>query len=160
MKINILRGILVVLLVWNCITIFNFSSENAEKSGNTSQKVTEAITKNVKSIQKLEKSKKIEVIDKVESVIRKIAHFSIYTLLGILLMALLSTYNINTKNKIIATIIIGAVYATSDEIHQIFVPGRSGEITDVMIDSLGVCLGTAMVLWVLKLKCIILKNKK
>ena len=36
---------------------------------------------------------------------------------------------------------IGALYAVSDEIHQIFVPGRSCELRDILIDSAGVLVG-------------------
>ena len=149
MKINILRAVLAILLIWTFITIFNFSNENAEKSSSKSQAITEAITKNVKSIQKLEKNKKAEVISKVESVIRKIAHFSIYTLLGILFTALLSTYKIETKRKLIIALLVGAFYAFTDEFHQSFVPGRSAEITDVMIDSLGVLFGSLIITGIL-----------
>ncbi len=141
MRLNILRVILIVLLAWTFIIIFNFSNENAEKSSKTSQKVTEAITLNIKSIQELEVKEKIKVIDKVESVVRKIAHFSIYTLVGFLLMQLLNTYKIKEKNKCIISLMLGAIYATSDELHQRFIPGRSGEITDVVIDTGGVICG-------------------
>ena len=141
MRLNILRVILIVLLAWTFIIIFNFSNENAEKSSKTSQKVTEAITLNIKSIQELEVKEKIKVIDKVESVVRKIAHFSIYTLVGFLLMLLFNTYKIKEKNKWISSLIIGAIYAASDELHQRFIPGRSGELTDVIIDACGVICG-------------------
>lgn len=47
------------------------------------------------------------------------------------------------RNKITPWLIIGvgALYATSDEIHQLFVPGRSGQFTDVLIDTGGVVAG-------------------
>ena len=151
MRINIIRCVLVLLLFCTFVVIFNFSSEDSEKSGSTSQKITEEITKNIKSIQKLDDVKKAKVLYKIESVIRKIAHFSIYALVGVLLMALLSTYNITDKNKIIFTIILGAIYASSDEFHQSFIPGRSGEVKDVMLDTLGVAVGGLIVLAIIKL---------
>ena len=45
--------------------------------------------------------------------------------------------------------LIGSFYAASDELHQLFVPGRSGEIKDVLLDSLGVLLGVLLLglLW-------------
>ena len=36
---------------------------------------------------------------------------------------------------------IGVIYAVSDEIHQYFVPGRSMQISDIVIDSFGVLSG-------------------
>ena len=150
MKVKVIRFILVLLLLVTFGMIFNFSNQDSEKSGNTSQKVTEAITKDVKSIQKLNKNEKAKVIDKIEDVIRKIAHFSLYALVGFLLMALFSTYNINEKNKIISTIIIGAIYAISDEFHQSFISGRSGQVSDVFLDTLGVTVGGLFILLIIK----------
>lgn len=151
MKINILRCTLVLFLFCTFVVIFNFSNQDSEKSGSTSQKVTEAITKDIKSIQKLNKNEKAKVIDKIEDVIRKIAHFSLYALVGLLLMALFSTYNINEKNKIISTIIIGAIYAISDEFHQSFISGRSGQVSDVFLDTLGVTVGGLFILLIIKI---------
>lgn len=150
MKINILRCVLVLFLFCTFGMIFNFSNQDSKKSGSTSKKVTEAITKDVKSIQKLNKEEKAKVIDKIEDVIRKIAHFSLYALVGFLLMALFSTYNINEKNKIISTIIIGAIYAISDEFHQSFISGRSGQVSDVFLDTLGVTVGGLFILLIIK----------
>ena len=150
MKVKVIRFILVLLLILTFGMIFNFSNQDSEKSGSTSQKVTEAITKDIKSIQKLNKNEKAKVIDKIEDVIRKIAHFSLYALIGFLLMALFSTYNINEKNKIISTIIIGAIYAISDEFHQSFIPGRSGQVSDVFLDTLGVTVGGLFIILIIK----------
>ena len=45
--------------------------------------------------------------------------------------------------------LIAALYAASDEIHQLFVPGRSGQLSDVILDSAGALAGVAAftVLW-------------
>ena len=159
MKVKVIRFILVLLSILTFGMIFNFSNQDSEKSGSTSQKVTEAITKDVKSIQKLNKNEKAKVIDKIEDVIRKIAHFSIYSLVGILLMALLSTYNISENNKIFYTIIIGMIYAMSDEFHQSFIPGRSGQVSDVFLDTLGVSVGCLFILLIIKIVNKLKKNK-
>ena len=39
--------------------------------------------------------------------------------------------------------LIAALYAASDEIHQLFVPGRSGQLSDVILDSAGALAGVA-----------------
>ena len=100
MKLNIIRVILILLLLSTFFIIFNFSSQDAEKSGSVSGKVTETVTSNIKFIQKLEKSEKEKVLDRTEKIIRKIAHFSIYTLVGLLLMGLASTYNLDERKRI------------------------------------------------------------
>ena len=61
-------------------------------------------------------------------------------------MALLSTFEMKEKNRTIISLIIGIIYASSDEIHQSFVPERSPMITDVMIDTMGVMLGILIIM--------------
>lgn len=147
-----------MLLAITFIVIFKFSNEDSIKSGNTSKKITNQITKNIDSIQKLDKVEKTKELDRIESIIRKIAHFSLYTLVGILLMAICSTYNLNEIIRIIISLLSGIVYAISDEIHQMFIAGRTAKPTDVFIDTLGVILG--IVITMLILKIISNRNKK
>ena len=42
---------------------------------------------------------------------------------------------------------IGVLYAVTDEVHQYFVPGRSCELRDALIDACGVAAGVAIVWW-------------
>ena len=145
MKKNIERIILLILLLGTMTIIFGFSSQDGKESGNISKKITEQIVKRIPQIQEKEQEEKEIIINRIEKVIRKIAHFSIYTVVGILVMALISTYQIKEKNRIIISTIIGIIYACSDEIHQSLVPGRSPMITDVMIDTMGVILGILLI---------------
>lgn len=73
--------------------------------------------------------------------IRKSAHFSVYLILGILVLNALRRSRITGIKSAIIGIIICVLYAISDEMHQLMVPGRSGEIMDVLIDSIGVNIG-------------------
>lgn len=151
MRVNIIRGILITLLVLIFSMIFNFSSQDGETSSGLSTKITIAVTQNVKRIQMLEESEKQQVLEKIEFIIRKLAHFSIYTLVGVLMMSLMNTYNIKGTNRIYISLIVGFIYACSDEFHQFFVPERSAMPTDVLIDTLGVSFGIALVLAVRKI---------
>ena len=145
MKINIIRIISMILLLGNFYIIFQFSSQNGEESGNLSGKIAKFLIKQL-PIEETQQSLK-----KTETIIRKMAHFSIYTLLGFLLMFFMNTYPIKVKEKISISLLVGILYAISDEIHQKFVPGRSCQITDVMIDSLGVTLGIFLLLMLLEI---------
>ena len=146
MKKNILRIILILLLLGTFYIIFGFSSQDGEKSGSISRRITEKIATFIPQIQEKSKLEKENIMNTMESIIRKMAHFSIYTVVGLLLMSLLSTYNIKEKNRLIITLITGIIYASSDEIHQSFVPGRSPMITDVVIDTMGVILGILLII--------------
>lgn len=160
-QIIIIRIILIILLIITFFYIFNFSSQDSEKSGNLSRTITVSVTKNIKKIQELDYNKKNDVLNTIEKVIRKLAHFSEYTFLGILLMSLMSTYNLKQINKFVLSIGIGFLYACSDEFHQLFVPGRTAKFTDVLIDTSGVIVGSILIfIAILIIKKIIVKNKK
>src|SRR5690625_733386 len=73
--------------------------------------------------------------------IRKSAHFIAYLMLGIFIIHALYVSDLRRYDGIIIAIAISCFYAISDEIHQIFIPGRSGEIRDVMIDTFGATSG-------------------
>lgn len=70
--------------------------------------------------------------------IRKIAHFGIYFVLGFfVIFALSKTTKLNIFNIFIISLLICFLYACTDELHQLLVTGRSGEIKDVILDSSG-----------------------
>ncbi|UOE96563.1 VanZ family protein [Alkalihalobacillus sp. LMS39] len=73
--------------------------------------------------------------------IRKGAHFFAYMILGILVYHALTKSNIVGVKRFSFTLMICVVYAITDEVHQLFIPGRSGEVTDVLIDSAGALVG-------------------
>jgi VanZ family protein len=83
---------------------------------------------------------------------RKAAHTFIYFTLGILMFNVVRSYNISTRRAIWMSIVFVCGYACTDEFHQIFVSGRSSEITDVMIDTSGGTLGIAAYYAVSKLR--------
>lgn len=138
---RIMFGILIVL---NCITIFCFSAQNSEKSSQTSGVIVESVVTTISNVNK--NVKKESIRDTVTFVVRKCAHFSIYTLLGIFLMNFANTFNISTRRKLLICVLFGILYASSDEFHQSFVGGRSPEVRDVCIDSCGVLFGNFLVI--------------
>ena len=83
-----------------------------------------AITKNIKAIQEKPEKEKARIISRIEKVVRKLAHFSIYTVVGILLMFLFETFSMEEINRFSISLIIGVIYASSDEIHQCFTPRK------------------------------------
>lgn len=151
MKINIVRAILIILLIGTFSIIFGFSNQDSKKSGGLSQKVAEFVVRFVPNLEQLEQEQKTVITDRIESVIRKIAHFTIYTLVGFLLMSLMCTYKLKQLDQVSISLIIGVIYASTDEIHQAFIPGRGPQVTDVMLDSLGVLTGIFISLLVVEI---------
>ena len=89
--------------------------------------------------------------DSASFLIRKGAHFTEYTILGVSL-ALTVTSFVQRKDLwkgSLLAFLIGVIYAVSDEFHQTFVDGRSGELRDMAIDWGGVLLGV-LILFIIK----------
>ncbi len=135
------RIIFLALLLATFYIIFNFSSQNGIESGNISKKVTTFIVEMLSKIKTMDSSMKLHYIARLHPIIRKLAHFSIYTLVGFSVMGFMCTFNIKNKFKVFISIVIGVIYAVTDEIHQSFTPGRWPSPTDVCIDSAGVLTG-------------------
>jgi len=81
----------------------------------------------------------INNVELLETVIRKLAHLFEFFILGVLMINYLKNYNI--KNYILISIAICFIYACTDEIHQLFIPGRDGNIKDIFIDTIGSFIG-------------------
>lgn len=124
----------ILLSILCMITIFTFSSKNTMESNGTSKGLIKYFIHTYERVFDKDIDEKV-VMDKLNYPIRKIAHFSIYFLLGIFI------YNIflltGIKHKELISILICMIYAFTDETHQLFVSGRTGQLLDVFIDTIG-----------------------
>lgn len=138
-----------LIIVW-MLTVFLFSNQNGNESQKTSKSVTEIIVKILTYNQNITESKRLNLIDNTDYIVRKLAHFSIYLLGGLLIYNYINTFDLKLNKKIVISIGIGGLYATFDETHQYFVPERSARILDVCIDSLGIAIGVMLMFWIKK----------
>lgn len=153
------RTIILILIIINCITIFYFSNQVADISSGSSGRVVNFIAQILPRLRNMpEEEKQIICSEILQPIVRKTAHFSIYTLLGFLTMNFALTYNEATYKKTLYSWLFGTIYAITDEIHQLFIQGRSCEFRDVCIDSLGVLTGIILALIVFEI-CKKIKNK-
>lgn len=67
-------------------------------------------------------------------IVRKLAHFCEYLLEGFLLMLCLRVYTRHFFKHVSWPMLGGLLTALTDETIQLFVPGRSGQVTDIWID--------------------------
>lgn len=93
-----------------------------------------------------------------EHFIRKAAHFTEYTVLGVLLCVTLVLYLNKRLKAFSAALIAGAAVAACDELLQRFSDGRSGQLSDVLLDIGGVLCGAAVVIGIVSLT--VRKRKK
>lgn len=146
-KITIIISMCLVI-IWMVI-IFNFSNmdtnESNTKSKDTIEKVvnTTINTSNKIGITKEEvnEDKIKEITEKLNKPLRKCMHASIYLVLALLLLNIFNITKKNITHKYLIIIIICFVYACTDEYHQTFVSGRTGQFIDVLIDTSGSIIG-------------------
>jgi len=80
-------------------------------------------------------------------ILRKLAHFLEFAWLELLLFfTILKTFEIEARKIVFWAGFFAFVYAISDEIHQSFIPNRDGNLRDVFIDFLGICLMAYLIL--------------
>lgn len=152
MNLKIKRILFGILTIITCIIIFIFSSQNGEKSGLTSRGFVRKIVEITGITNDLNEEEKEEVIENCQFVVRKLAHFSIYAILGINILGFVNTYkNFKLQSRIEITLFSGFLYAVSDEFHQMFSGGRTASPKDVCIDTLGVLFGIGIFLLIKKL---------
>lgn len=134
--------IFLILIILITAFIFSNSLKNGEESNTQSEPIVEAV------------EKVLDPKDKIPTktfnyVVRKAAHITEYTLLGLALGGQVwYVGKLNDKHKrwyIIATLFTGLAIASMDEIIQSFT-GRTNSVSDVLIDFTGVIIGMGIVL--------------
>lgn len=130
-------AIIFLIVAAGCVLgMFYFSNQNGDRSNG----ISEDIVLHILNLLSISPDSSIKVMDLANFVIRKLAHFSEYTVLGIGLCGLMRV--LVKRYWGIAAIVLGAVLASLDEFHQLFIPGRSAMVSDVVIDSCGVVVGS------------------
>lgn len=137
------RCILVALTILTIAFIFSNSLEDSSTSASTSESVGEVIedaVNNVVSGGTIHRGDEgfIEIPLKI---IRDLAHVSEFVCLGFLLLLTHRSYG-SRLSHVYLPVLVGSSVALTDEIIQIFVPGRAFELTDWMLDDVGVLIGT------------------
>ena len=126
-----LRKFLIGLLVVWMVVVFGLSNQNGEESGGLSRKVANFFSKG-DTVQ----------AERLEPMIRKVAHMTEYAAGGMIFYGILLTYpNSSRRKKVIMSLAFVIFYASTDEIHQLFINARNGSVVDVCIDTFGGILG-------------------
>lgn len=147
MSRTVKRIAVLLLTVGWMLTIFLYSAMPAEESMRQSDGiVTQLIRIFVNDFDELPLEEQAEWIDGFSMLVRKGAHMAEYAILSGLIYATLSVWQWNKGYPVKGLTAWGAasVYAVTDELHQRFVPGRSGVPIDVLIDSIGAFIGIVL----------------
>ncbi len=152
-----LKILFLCLSIALAVTIFLFSAEPATESADRSTGLAEVVLSLCfPAWNELPQGEQEALLAKADHLLRKTAHFCVYAALGLCIC--LTSLGFLAKRYVHAlrSLIIGALYALSDEVHQAFVPGRGPGIGDVLIDSAGALAG---ILVALLLTQLVIKRK-
>ncbi|MGL6106421.1 VanZ family protein [Romboutsia sp.] len=83
-------------------------------------------------------------------IVRKGAHMFSYAIMSVLCFFSIYNLKINLKNICIKSILVAFIYACTDEFHQLFIPGRSGELRDVLIDTTGAVISMCITYFIIR----------
>ena len=152
------KCILIILIIANLGFIWANSAKESTESNKSSKSIAQTVTKKVvKDYDTLPKKEQEKAVSRVNVKIRSMAHFAEFIPLGLFSFLLFfSFFGPRRKNLwqfVFATVLISCIFcalcALGDEIHQIFVKGRSFQVEDILTDTLGSFCGCAFVVIVI-----------
>lgn len=131
----------ILVLLWMTV-IFSFSRQNGVESGNLSTSFSKIIVDFLLNKNKIDINTYHSILSNVSFIIRKMAHFSEYLILSVLLnIAINTSFNYSLKKCFFISLVLSLVYALTDEFHQFFINGRNSSVIDVLIDFSGSIFG-------------------
>lgn len=133
------KVLITMVIIWIIFIFFN-SLQNAQVSASQSGRV-------VGFLYDLFTKVGIDVdISTLSTWIRKLAHIFEYFILALLITLIFFETNLPISYKYIYSFTIPLLIAIADEYIQTMVPGRSGLVVDVLIDSIGITLGVGLLM--------------
>lgn len=153
MTIRTHKFFLPALLIFQMLFIFIMSSFGHTSSDAQSNIFVDFIAQNFPHVRHGLENNLISLSTLI-FLVRKTAHFTEYAILGSLFFLNLKSWQRSknsTSMNILLSLIFSFLYACTDELHQIFVPGRSAQFRDVLIDTLGASFGTLITYLTIKL---------
>lgn len=130
-----------IIVVLYLAMIYYFSSQDGTKS----HKVSAGLLEHIKLLFVFIPEDIFEFFSGVdknhEYILRKMAHFTEYLILALIVFKALRVSRVKVKRSFVFTSVFCLLYAVSDEVHQFFVPGRAFAVTDILIDTSGAVFG-------------------
>ena len=158
----ILAVVFWVAAIMCMLVIFSMSAKTATQSGNISGGLIYRIAPVFnKGFTKLSVSEQADYVASLQGVVRTFAHLFEFGLLGFLLGGAFKFSLPKNLKPMLFAVGTGWIYALTDEVHQLFVPGRAFQFKDIVVDWSGVALGVAFGCMVFAIaRLIIIKKKK
>lgn len=137
---------LIILTIMWMILIFSMSAKPADESTEISIAVGRIYCELFyPGYSEMTEDEQFYTAEDIDHPLRKVAHVTEFAVLGVLVSLSAGELLSDRKKQFSTALIISVLYAASDELHQLFVPGRSAEIRDILIDSGGVLIGVLII---------------
>ena len=150
------RPLLLLLLVLQMTLIFTMSSFGSDSSNAQSNQIIHVLHQ---VFPNLSNDHSFFGVSNLVFIVRKAAHFTEYAILGLLFFLVYRAYFVKLSDVkfsdaklLLFALCSSFLYACTDELHQLFVSGRSGQFTDVLIDTLGALFGCLLLLMIRRLR--------
>lgn len=143
-KVKFLAALPAVIIM---LLIFIFSSREAEESTAQSMRISYYLAEARGFFMGIDltEEEKLALASAIEGPVRKTAHMTEYGILAAAVWFALCFWTNNKSVLYFSTVVFCVFYAATDEIHQLFVKGRSGQFEDVLIDAVGVVIATGLI---------------
>lgn len=147
------RMLTISLLIGWMGVIFTYSDQPGDESGRTSGHAAQTICKTVNNVFHLNwtEDELMANAERIDYPIRKLAHMTEYGILACFAFFAIIAWPIRGKKLYWLPLLWSFVYAITDEVHQLFVEGRSGKATDVLVDTAGAAIALLIVMLIYKL---------
>lgn len=76
-----------------------------------------------------------------------LGHFSVYGVLAVLLWWAMGPLDLAPRQRILLAFAGAVLYGVTDEFHQSFIPGRTPDVRDLLVDAIGATVGLTIVTW-------------
>lgn len=139
-KLRIMAFIPMVVMM---LLIWGFSANTGDTSSKQSSGIVSRVILFAEKITGAELTEEERICweERIHTPIRKVAHMTEYMVFAWTVAFPFLLYKKRKDWICRVTFVFCVCYASVDEIHQLFVPDRSGQIRDVLIDSIGILIG-------------------
>lgn len=134
----------LAVLLW-MLAMYLLSAQPANISNyNSKGMVTRVVDTTVKLTKAdIPEPEKRKLVDRINSAAREYMHGVVFLVLGLLTHNAVTQCGVRGKKAIAISLAICVICGITDEIHQLFVPGRAFQVGDLVIDSAGSIIGIA-----------------
>ena len=140
------------ILVIACAGFIFFMSSNTDTGLGSDLGILSTVFQYLKTIQ-------TQVVGPDVDVVSSLGHFCEYAALGALLANALR-WHMPIRRACIVAVACASLYGASDELHQLFVPGRMCDPVDWLVDMIGASLGSALLYVIMKRKKVVSRDEK